>query len=93
MTKKPTGLAAFTSNRTPAAEEPPAPAPSKPAGAPKRRAQGEMVALSANISREDWVRLQQLAVAESVSLRSLILEGLSLVFQSHGLPPLQSRRT
>lgn len=93
MTKKPTatGLAAFTGNRTLAAAEPPAaPAASKPVGAPRRRAQGETVALSANISREDWARLQQLAVAEGVSLRSLILDGLTLVLKSHGLPPLRS---
>jgi hypothetical protein len=56
----------------------------------RRRAQGKTVALTVRVSRADWARLHQLAVAEGVSLQALALTGLSKVFTEHGLPPMTS---
>lgn len=91
MSKKPTGLAAFTGGRgaTPAAADEPAKATEGGSGS-RKRAQGETVALTVRIPRADWARLHQLAVAEGVSLQSLALAGLSKVFAEHGLPPIAS---
>jgi hypothetical protein len=86
MSAKPTGLAAFTRNRGAEAAEA---AGDKPA-TPRKRAQGETVALTVRLPRADWVRLHQLAVAEGVSLQTLATIGLSKVFAEHGLPPMQS---
>jgi hypothetical protein len=44
------------------------------------------VSLSVRLTRDDWERLHQLAVAEGVSLQALIMRGLSQVFTSKGLP-------
>ncbi len=85
MSAKPTGLAAFTRNRGAAAKEVSA---GKPATA-RKRAQGEIVALTVRLPRADWARLHQLAVAEGVSLQALALDGLSKVFAEHGLPPVK----
>lgn len=90
MSKKPTGLSAFAVKRP----EPPA-APvsttaqpeSAPVSASKRtRGQGDTVALTVRVSRADWTRLHQLAVAEGVSLQTLALRGFSRVFEDQGLP-------
>jgi hypothetical protein len=89
MTTKPTGLAAFTKGKAATiegvqgVEAEPAP---KPRG--RRRAQGETVALTVRLGKDDWRRLHQLATAEGVSLQSLALDGLSLVFARRGLPPI-----
>ncbi len=91
MSAKPTGLAAFTRGR---GAEPAQVAPDRPAAAKsattRKRAQGETVALTVRLTRGDWVRLHQLAVAEGVSLQALALDGFSKVFAEHGLPPLAS---
>ncbi len=86
MSAKPTGLAAFTRNRGAETAEASA---NKPA-TPRKRAQGETVALTVRLPRAEWVRLHQLAVAEGVSLQTLAVTGLSKVFAEHGLPPMQS---
>ena len=94
MSAKPTGLAAFTGKKAaPPAETPAvsvAPSASKPAGGPRRRAQGETVALTVRVSRADWTRLHQLAMAEGISLQALALAGFSRVFAEHGLPPISN---
>lgn len=84
MTTKPTGLAAFTRNRVGSALSAETQAPKTG----RKRAQGETVALTVRVSRAEWARLHQLAVAEGVSLQSLALNGLSKVFAEHGLPPI-----
>jgi hypothetical protein len=86
MTKKPTGLAAFTGGREPAPEGE-APAAAKTSGG-RKRAQGDTVALTVRVRRSDWARLRQLADAEGESLQSLAITGLSKVMADHGLPPL-----
>ncbi len=90
MTKKPTGLAAFTGGRGGGAADDSAPKPVAAASGARKRAQGETVALTVRVSRADWARLHQLAVAEGVSLQSLALAGLSKVMAEHGLPPITS---
>jgi len=93
VTTKPTGLAAFTKKSEPPAAAPAPPAiPGQPRGPkkPRRRAQGETVALTVRVPRAEWARLHQLAVAEGVSLQALALDGLSRVFEEHGLPPIAS---
>ncbi|MGI4793494.1 MAG: hypothetical protein ACRYG8_05285 [Janthinobacterium lividum] len=91
MSKKPTGLSAFTAKRAlsttaPAAE--PDAAPAATAEVKRSRAQGETVALTVRVSRADWTRLHQLAVAEGVSIQTLAVRGLSHVFEAQGLPSL-----
>lgn len=90
MTKKPTGLAAFTGGRSAGATDDDAPKPVAASGGGRKRAQGETVALTVRVSRADWARLHQLAVAQGVSLQSLALDGLSKVMAQHGLPPITS---
>jgi hypothetical protein len=85
MSAKPTGLAAFTRSKDPAKQE-------ELARPPRKRAQGDTVALTVRIPRAEWARLHQLAVAEGVSLQALALDGLSRVFREHGLPPITSWR-
>jgi predicted HicB family RNase H-like nuclease len=83
MSAKPTGLAAFTRNRA-ATEQ------NEVAKPPRKRAQGDTVALTVRIPRAEWARLHQLAVAEGVSLQTLAIAGLSKVFAEHGLPPISA---
>ena len=54
----------------------------------RTRARGETVALTVRLTRTDWARLHQLAVAEGISLQALAISGLSKVFAEHGLPPI-----
>jgi hypothetical protein len=82
MSKKPTGLAAFTNRPEPSV------APAKAQG-PRKRAQGETVALTVRLRRAEWARLHQLAVSEGVSLQTLAVRGLDTVFADHGLPPIE----
>jgi hypothetical protein len=87
MTKKPTGLAAFTGGAGAAAPAEQAPAVAARTGG-RKRAQGDTVALTVRVKRSDWARLRQLADAEGASLQSLAIDGLSKVMADHGLPPL-----
>lgn len=87
LSKKPTGLAAFTSKPMPEAAEAPE---DKTAGAKKRRGEGDTVALTVRLSKADWMRLHQLAMAEGVSLQTLALAGFSKVLADHGLDPIAS---
>ena len=54
----------------------------------RKRAKGDTVALTVRLSRADWMRLSNLAMAEGVSLQALAIDGLSAVLAKHGLPPL-----
>lgn len=88
-----TGLASFTkrgqqselteaviteTTSTPAAAQTPA--------SGRERAQKSVVAMSFRLSRQDWERLHQLAIAEGVSINTLTLRGLSKLFEEKGLP-------
>ena len=88
MTKKPTGLAAFTGGRGSTTAGEPATV-SKASSSGRKRGQGETVALTVRVRRSDWARLRQLADAEGESLQVLAVNGLSKVLADHGLPPLE----
>lgn len=88
MTKKTTGLAAFTRSNTPKPEletitETPAIAPVE-----RERGKGSLVALTVRLPRADWERVHQLAIAEGISIQKLAVRGLSKVFAEKGLPTL-----
>lgn len=90
MTVKPTGLAAFTRKGSARPASPSDEAAQSEPAKKRSRAQGETVALTVRLSRSDWARLHQLAVAEGVSLQALALAGFSRVLADHGLPPLEN---
>ena len=84
MSKKPRGLAAFTTKGAPVSSVPTA---HSAGGDGKRsRGQGETVALTVRVSRSDWTRLHQLALSEGVSLQTLAMRGFSRELEAHGLP-------
>lgn len=84
MSAKPTGLAAFTKNKG-AAE-----LGDVPAKGARKRAEGGIVAMTVRIPRGEWMRLHQLAMAESVSLQTLAVRGFDKVLAEHGLPPIRT---
>lgn len=86
---KQTGLAAFTGRKAAAPAEVAATvalAPIESAPADRKRGKGEVVALTVRLSRAEWERVHQLAVAEGTSIQQLALKGLSKVFAEKGLP-------
>jgi hypothetical protein len=50
----------------------------------------ETVALTVRLPRKEWERLHGLAVTEGVSIQTLAVRGLSLVFKEKGLPPIRT---
>ncbi|WP_320203919.1 hypothetical protein [Agrobacterium rosae] len=92
MTKKPSGLAAFTRKGTPeaaqlAVDDSEATASTAPA-LRKKRGGGEVVALTVKVRRIDWQRLRQLADAEGTTIQAMAEAGFSAVLAQHGLPPI-----
>jgi hypothetical protein len=84
---KQTGLAAFTAARKATQPETVAQIAAEATTAPDRkRGKGEVVALTVRLSRAEWERVHQLAVAEGTSIQQLALKGLSKVFAEKGLP-------
>ncbi len=55
----------------------------------RERGMKETVALTVRLPRTDWERLHHLAVSEGVSIQTLAVRGLSLVFREKGLSPLK----
>lgn len=84
MSKKPTGLAAFTGGRGVPEQQDQA----KPAQAKRDRAKGDMIALTVRVTKADWMRLSNLAMAQGVSIQALGIEGFSAVLAKQGLPPM-----
>lgn len=83
---KPTGLAAFTVRKV-IQSGAVAPISDDVTATPDRkRGKGEVVALTIRLSRAEWERVHQLAVAEGTSIQQLALKGLSKVFAEKGLP-------
>ena len=87
MTKKPSGLAAFTAKK-PAFPAATTGAPSPAVEGMRERGRGETVALTVRVSRADWTRLHQLALSEGVSLQTLAIRGFNREMEAHGLPSL-----
>ncbi|MCL6655671.1 hypothetical protein A6R70_25835 [Agrobacterium rubi] len=92
MTKKPSGLAAFTRKTTPDTlplEADGTDATSSAVPTPrKKRGGGEVVALTVKVRRTDWQRLRQLADAEGTTIQAMAEAGFSSVLAQHGLPPI-----
>ncbi len=86
MTTKTTGLAAFT--RKPRIDETALADERSSLVAARTRAKKESVALTVRLTRQQWERLHQLALADGVSLQQLILQGLGTLFRDRGLPKL-----
>jgi predicted DNA binding CopG/RHH family protein len=80
---KSTGLAAFTARKTASETAPMAPTE-------RKRGKGNVVSMTVRLSRADWERVHQLAVAEGTSIQQLALRGLSKVFAEKGLPSIGS---
>ncbi len=61
--------------------------PKKAGAAPLVRERGkkDTVALTVRLPRAEWERLHGLAVSEGVSIQTLAVRGLSLVFREKGL--------
>ncbi|EIJ37042.1 hypothetical protein [Thiothrix nivea] len=90
MTKKPTGLAAFTKQGKQAQPDNNEAASSAPTAdttetKPRQRGKGDIVALTVRLSRDDWQRVHQLALSEGVSIQKLAVDGLSRLFEEKGL--------
>ena len=84
---KQTGLAAFTARKAASQPEAVAQIAAETTTTPDRkRGKGEVVALTVRLSRAEWERVHQLAVAEGTSIQQLALKGLSKVFAEKGLP-------
>jgi hypothetical protein len=90
--KKPTGLAAFTRKGSASAQatatDPEHTAEQSAKTRRRERGKGAVVALTVRLPRAEWERVHQLAVAEGVSIQSLIVDGLSKIFAEKGLPTL-----
>lgn len=84
MSKKDTGLAAFTKKQP----EPQATSTVARAVETRRRGKGEIVSLTVRLPRAEWERVHQLAVSEGVSIQALAVAGLSKIFAERGLPEL-----
>jgi hypothetical protein len=56
----------------------------------RERGKKETVALTVRLSRGEWERLHRLAVSEGVSIQTLAVRGLSLVFSEKGLPAIKA---
>ena len=85
MSRKPTGLAEFTSKSTVATQVVPIP------GSERRRGKNHVVALTVRLPRSEWERLHQLAVSEGMSIQALAVRGLNRVFSEKGLPQLTAK--
>jgi hypothetical protein len=55
----------------------------------RERGTKDIVALTVRLPRGEWERLHQLAAAEGVSLQTLTVRGLSLVFRQKGLAAIK----
>ena len=83
MAARKTGLAAFTGSQN-----------SKTRGQDatsdeiRTKAKGDTVALTLRLTRDQWERVHQLALAEGISINRLALMALSKSFQEKGLPGL-----
>lgn len=92
MTKV-TGLAAFTrpaesfaKAAEPNGAAPPKTSPKKPR---RKRGEGEVVSLPVRLVREEWLRVNALAMAEWPSFQAMAIDALSRLFEERGLPPLK----
>ena len=86
MSSKPTGLAAFA--RKPKTNQSVGDSEHQAMPTARTRGKAESVALTVRLTRRQWERLHQLALAEGVSLQRLMVDGLGTLFHQRGLPEL-----
>jgi hypothetical protein len=55
----------------------------------RERGKKKTVALTVRLPRGEWERLHRLAISQGVSIQSLAVRGLSLVFQENGLAAIK----
>ncbi len=70
-----TGLGAFTSRQQEEVPEEPT----------RKRGQGSKVSIPVRLTRRQWERLHQVAIADGDSLQTVIVRALKLMFQERGL--------
>jgi hypothetical protein len=56
----------------------------------RERGKKDTVALTVRLPRAEWERLHRLAVSEGVSIQTIGVRGLSLVFREKGLPAIEA---
>lgn len=56
----------------------------------RERGKKDTVALTVRLPRGEWERLHRFALTEGVSIQTLAVRGLSLVFAEKGLPILKA---
>ena len=56
----------------------------------RERGKKKTVALTVRLPRGEWERLHRLALSEGVSLQTLAVRGLSLVFAEKGHPAIKA---
>ncbi len=77
MSERKTGLGSFSNlNRSEEAAE-------EPTG--RKRGQGSKVSIPVRLTRRQWERLHQVAIADGDSLQTVIVRALRLMFQERGL--------
>lgn len=57
----------------------------------RERGKKDTVALTVRLPRAEWERLHRFALAEGVSIQTLAVRGLSLVFAEKGLPAVMDK--
>jgi uncharacterized membrane protein len=56
----------------------------------RERAKKDVVALTVRLPKAEWERLHRLALSEGVSIQTLAVRGLSLVFAEKGLAAIKA---
>ena len=56
----------------------------------RERGKKDTVALTVRLPRAEWERLHRLAVSEGVSIQTLAVRGLNLVYREKGLPAIKA---
>ena len=87
---KQTGLAAFTTKKQTATSAQESSTVTPTSNHERKRGKGSIVALTIRLSRGDWERVHQLALAEGTSIQQLAMKGISKVFKEKGLPDLDA---
>jgi hypothetical protein len=78
---KVSGLAAFTGKKAAVAE---------PVASAERvrRGQGDQVAITVRMSKDNWMKLRQFAMSEGETLQTIAMNGFNRELAAKGMPPL-----
>jgi hypothetical protein len=53
-----------------------------------RRGQGDTVAITVRLSKDQWMKLRQFAMSEGETLQTVAMNGFNRELQAKGMPPL-----